>query len=310
MIRQSHLDYFGKWSARARRGLSAIEVIVVLAILGLFVLCGFMILPRRRETARMDACQRNLMQIGMALGLYDQSQGLLPSVPELASPDAAHAVSPLKALLVELGVPDFRELTDTTSRPPKRADLPQGQRRVPGFLCPSDSNAVARAFPAPVNYRATTGDDAYGRNGPFAPGRHLSMTQVEAADGSSYTAGFSERLVGNNRSEHRAQTNYALAPGPLPASGCPAAASTAWRGDAGNSWLASDWQSTLYNHVLTPNAEPSCITDDRRSAVMGASSGHADGVNVLFFDFSVRTFTPSVAPKIWREWASVPEPPR
>ena len=76
------------------------------------------------------------------------------------------------------------------------------------------------------------------------------------------------------------------------------------------SWVASDWQSTLYNHALTPNAAPSCITADRHAAFMGASSGHLDGVNVLLFDGSVRPFSPRVDPKIWREWATVPQSPR
>jgi prepilin-type processing-associated H-X9-DG protein len=40
---------------------------------------------------------------------------------------------------------------------------------------------------------------------------------------------------------------------------------------------------------------------------MGASSGHTGGVNVLFFDGSARTFTTTVDPKIWREWARIPE---
>jgi prepilin-type processing-associated H-X9-DG protein len=61
---------------------------------------------------------------------------------------------------------------------------------------------------------------------------------------------------------------------------------------------------------LTPTAQPSCIAEDDRSAFMGASSGHAAGVNVLFLDGSVRTCTPQVYPKIWREWAALPEAPR
>jgi type II secretory pathway pseudopilin PulG len=294
----------------ARRGLSVIEVTVVLAIMAIFGLCVIMILPRRREAARLAACQRNLMQIGTALGLYDQGQGHLPYVPELGSAGVVQADSPLRALLTELGLSDFRELTGTGSRPPKRSDLPQGKRRVPGFVCASDTNASAGVFPAPISYRATTGDDPGGRNGAFAPGRQLSLAQIEAGDGTSYAAGFAERLVGDNQSEHRARGNYALVPGPLTASGCAQAGPAAWRGDAGASWLFNDWQSTLYNHALTPDAERSCIADDRRSAFMGASSGHEAGVNVLFLDLTVRTFTPSVDAKIWRAWASVAEAPR
>jgi type II secretory pathway pseudopilin PulG len=293
-----------------RRGLSAVEVIVVLAIMAMFALLLVMILPRRRETARMVSCQRNLMQIGVALALYDQGQKTLPCVPPLGDKPAAPGSGPLVALLEELGLPDLTELTDAGSRPPKRRNLAPEERRIPGFICASDPHAIGAIFPAPVSYRATTGDAPDGRNGAFAPGRHIDIALIEATDGSSYTAAFSERLVGDNRPEHPAPYNYASVPGPLIDAGCPQAAPTAWRGDAGSSWAISNWQSTLYNHALTPNAAPSCITSDQHAAFMGASSGHVDGVNVLVFDGSVRVFTPRVDPKVWREWATVPQVPR
>ncbi len=296
-----------------RRGVSVVEVLVVLAIMILFALWVIMALPRQtlaRRAARMVACQRNLMQIGVALALYDQSQRSLPSVVELGGAAAAHASGPLKALLMELGLADLNELTDPQSPPPKRRVLSHSERRIPGFFCASDRNATAGSFAAPVSYRASTGDSPDGRHGAFAPGRHVSIAQIEASDGSSYTAGFAERLVGDHRLEHPAPANFALVPGPLGSAGCPRSAPTAWRGDAGVSWVACDWQSTLYNHALTPNAAPSCIALDRRSAFMGASSAHPDGVNVLVLDGSVRTFTPTIETKIWREWAAVPEAPR
>jgi prepilin-type N-terminal cleavage/methylation domain-containing protein len=293
-----------------RRGLSAVEVIVVLAIMALFALFVVMMLPRRRETARMVSCRRNLMQIGVALTLYDQARQFLPTVPDLGDAAAAGASGPLTALLLEFGLPDLTGLDDTRGRPPKQPNLTQEARRVPGFVCPSDPHAIAGLFPAPVNYRATTGDVPDGRDGAFAPGRRVSIKDVEATDGSGYTAAFSERLVGDNRPEHPAPYNNASVPGPLIDAGCPQAAPTAWRGDAGSSWAISNWQSTLYNHALTPNAAPSCITSDQHAAFMGASSGHVDGVNVLVFDGSVRVFTPRVDPKVWREWATVPQVPR
>jgi hypothetical protein len=186
----------------------------------------------------------------------------------------------------------------------------QVERRVSGFVCASDPNATAGIFTAPVSYRATTGDAADGSGGAFAVGRRSSLTQIEAADGLSYTAGFSERLVGDNQAEHPAVHNYAGMPGPLSGTGCPSAAPGTWRGDAGSSWVCSNWQSTLYHHALVPNAQPSCIATDRLTAFMGASSGHVEAVNLLLLDGSVRTFTPAVDLKIWREWASTPEAPR
>jgi type II secretory pathway pseudopilin PulG len=293
--------------AGRRRGLTAVEMLVILAILGVAALFVVMALPRRRETARSVSCQRNLMQIGVALALYDQSQGALPGVPDLGSAADGPGSGPLIALLDELGVPDFTGLIDVKNRPPKPPNAPAREGRpVPGFVCASDPHAIGRIFPAPVSYRATTGDAPDGRNGAFAPGRRITIAAIEAADGSGYTAAFSERLVGDGRPGHPAPYNYAEATGPIAEAGCPRAEPSRWHGDAGASWTAARWQSTLYNHAMTPNGTPSCIAADRRTALMGASSGHVDGVHVLVFDGSVRTFTPRVDPGIWREWATVP----
>ena len=70
------------WLAALAR-ITFVEVIVIVVIVGLFVLIGLFALPRRRETARLSGCRRNLMQIGIALALYDDSEAQLPSVPVL-----------------------------------------------------------------------------------------------------------------------------------------------------------------------------------------------------------------------------------
>jgi type II secretory pathway pseudopilin PulG len=289
-------------NARPRRGLNAIEVIVVVVILSIFVLSLMAALPRRLETARRTSCQRNLMQIGFALVLYDQAAGHLPIVPELAT-EASRANSPLKTLLEALGVPDLREANDASNPPPRQPGFVASERPVPGFICPSDRNAAAGYFPAPISYRASAGDGPESRDGVFAPGRRISISGVEAGDGASYTAAFAERLVGNNRPE-RALPNYAVVPGPVPRQACPPAEQTAWKGDAGASWFGSNWQSTLYNHALTPNAAPSCMADDGRTALIGASSGHPGGVNVLTLDAAVKLYTSGVDPEIWRSLAT------
>ena len=80
-----------------RRGLSATEVIVLVAIvvvIGLFVL---MALPRGRETARIASCRKNLMQIGRALAHYDRDVGHLPTVAEPRKDGGGDG--PLKVLL-------------------------------------------------------------------------------------------------------------------------------------------------------------------------------------------------------------------
>jgi prepilin-type processing-associated H-X9-DG protein len=285
------------------RGLNAIEVIVVLAILSVVCLMVLVAMPRGREQARLAGCRKNLMEIGVALVVFDESEKHLPEI-ELTDESRPGGDGPLKQLLTVLNVPDLRTPAESRLQSKRARGFEPGERLVPGFLCPSDPNATAGHFAAPVSYRATTGDAPDGRNGAFAPGRRTGLAAIEASDGVSYTAAFSERLVGNQRPV-AALSNYSLSAGSLAGSGCPPdAPSSAWRGDAGSSWVAADWGSTLYNHTLTPNTFPSCIAADARSALMGASSGHVGGVNLLLLDGSVRTIPPRIDPRIWHEWAA------
>jgi hypothetical protein len=161
-------------------------------------------------------------------------------------------------------------------------------------------------FPAPISYRAVTGDSPRGDNGAFAPGRTISLAAIEARDGLSYTAAFSERLVGDNRGGHPARHNYQVIPPPVPVGGCPESADpSVWRGDAGSSWSWCDYRSTLYTHALRPQESPSCLAHDGRTAAMGASSGHLRGVHLLLCDGSVTLIRPSIDRHIWREYANV-----
>lgn len=293
--------------AARRRGITRAEVLVLIVVLSMVGLVVVAALPRQRENARMAGCRHNLMQIGQALALYDRDEGRLPGVPPLGSP--ATGSSPLMALLEAFQVPDLTELGQD-GRPPKPGPgFVPGERLIVGFTCPSDTNARSGIWPAPVSYRACAGDRPDGRNGGFAPGGSLSMADIEAGDGRSFTAAFAERLIGTGKDGVASLTSYALVPGSLRESAnCPGATPGRWRGDAGASWRAPGWRSTLYNHALPPGGLTSCLADDGRSAFMGASSGHLPGVNVLIFDGSVRTVRPTMALPLWKALATVRSP--
>ena len=285
---------------RPRRGISPPEVIVVLVILFVVLMAVLLALPRQRENARLAGCRRNLMQIGIALALYDRSEGSLPTIPPLtANPQPTGG--PLKAILDALVLPDLTELADASKPPPPRPGQVPGERFVAGFVCPSDGSS---SFLAPISYRATTGDQPGGINGGFAPGRMLKLADIEEGDGLSYTSAFSERRHGLRDEFEKSFDKYMTVPGPLVGAGCPASDAARWHGDAGASWAEASWRSTLYNHALTPNASPSCTAADGRTAFMGASSVHGAGVNVLIFDGSVRTVGPTIAPPIWKALAT------
>lgn len=291
---------------RARAGLGAAEVVVVLAIVAVGLLALLAMLPRSREKARAVACQQNLRQIGKALTLYAEENGAFPSVPQLGPLERPARPGPLAAMLGDLGLDDFRSLGDE-DRPKGRGapGLRSAERPVPGFTCPSDPGATSGRFPAPVSYRAVAGAGPDGRDGPFAPGRRTSPAEIEAADGLAYTAAFVERLVGDGRDGSAAAGNFALVPDPITIDGAPTAPSfDAWRGGAGSSWADADWRSSLANHALPPGGHPSLIAADGRTARMGASSGHGGRVHALILDGSVRAYSYRTDLTIWRALAT------
>ena len=214
-----------KCFVRGTRGVTLIEVIVVFSIITIALLFVLMMVPRGREQARLLSCQKNLGQIGKALALYHETEHQLPAIVALAAidgPNQPKSPGPLRILLDTLQLPDLTALADPKAPPKAMAGQVPGEIPVPGFVCGSDPNATAGLFRAPISYRATTGDSAAGDNGLFAPGRVITLADVDAADGLSYTAAFSERMVGDNQLGHPSLGNYRAVPGPLSGSVCPA----------------------------------------------------------------------------------------
>jgi prepilin-type N-terminal cleavage/methylation domain-containing protein len=283
-----------------RRGFNAVEMIVALVLVAVFTACVLLAIPPSREKARRAGCQANLAQVGIALALYHQAESRYPTAT-LGGP------SPLAAMLGALGQPDFATFRDPKVAPPPRLKAPLAPHRIVGLLCPTDRHALASTGPAPTSYRADAGDTPDGQGGPFALGASTTLAQVEAADGAAYTAAFTERLVGDGTDGVQGPRSYAVVPGPIPAAGCPAAPDSTHRGDAGSSWARADWRSTLYVHAPMPDA-PACIADDGRTAWLGASSEHPEGVHVLLLDGSVRAYRRSVSPRVWPALGSIGEP--
>jgi type II secretory pathway pseudopilin PulG len=297
-----------------RGGLTASDLIVVLFLVAVLVLVMLMAMPRGREQARLTACQKNLAQIGLALALYDQTQRQLPTIDRPGPIDDSGLESgpgPLKILLQTLRQADFLGLAPNATPPQPTGPVP-GKVPVPGLICSSDPNAIADLFDAPISYRGNTGGDYLGRNGVFAPGRRISLAEIEQGEGSSYTAAFSERLVGDGLDGHLSPWNYAAAAGPLPVQGCSLRwlkdRAAHWRGDAGSSWVVAGYRSTLYNHALQPGSPLSCVALDGQSAFMGASSGHSRGVDLLMLDGSVKLVLPSIDSQVWTNFAAIADP--
>ncbi len=90
-----------------------------------------------------------------------------------------------------------------------------------------------------------------------------------------------------------------VAAGPLTDTDCSAAAS-GWLLNRGAGWWDGNYQNTLYNHYLTPNADrPDCIVY-HNPGWKAARSDHPGGVNLLYCDGHAAFIKDSVNPAPWR----------
>lgn len=286
-----------------RRAVTLAEVVIVVLILGFALLLLMARMPRGREDSRALACRANLSQIGQAIAYYAQANGHFPVINTWGTGDAGRETSTLWLTRAALDIKDFANVTaELKARQPGAAPTPLPP--VPrGLRCPSDRQLTPLTA---CNYRSNTGNDPQGSNGPFAIGGNVTPKMVEVADGLSFTAAFSERLIGNGQGVENT-VNY------VSEADCDALArrlkdeqspSGHWLGDAGHDWSRGDWSQTLYQHGLGPNSRLSAVANAGRCGAMGASSAHPGLVHVLLLDGSAKAWRDTVDAAVWSRLGS------
>jgi prepilin-type processing-associated H-X9-DG protein len=180
------------------------------------------------------------------------------------------------------------------------------------FLCPSDGAPPPAAGSGPTNYAfcagsGINGGDATGADGVFILGTPQSVASV--MDGTSQTAAASEQSLGIAGPYSQSASTPVPVPwsraiarvvaGPLTDDDC-ALAGNGWLLNKGSSWWDGNYQNTLYNHYLTPDANrPDCIVY-HNPGWKAARSYHSGGVNLLYCDGHAAFFKDSVNPALWR----------
>jgi prepilin-type N-terminal cleavage/methylation domain-containing protein len=324
-------------ASSVRGGFSLVELLVVMAIVGVLATLLLSAVQAARASARRIQCVNHLRQIGIALNGFESALGHFPSgaisqaMP--GDPTVPHNFYRWSALAqitpyleqqatfesLDMSLPLYgRDFQVTEKNRPGVALL------VPDFLCPSDGGRRVSDLFGPTNYAACAGT---GRDGgsPFdADGVFYinSRTRVRAVkDGLSRTVAMSESLLGRELDKatprEAADPRYAYVfakSAPLTLDSCRASSFWNYTERRGFSWANGEYRSGLYNHFGTPNTpEFDCVA----ARVFGppsviytaygwraARSLHLGGVNVLMLDASVSFVADDIQPSSWQAMAT------
>ncbi len=312
-------------------GLSLIELLVVMAIIGVLLSITIPAVQNAREAARRMDCTHNLKQLGLALHNYHEAYrrfpSALPAIFEGPSGEMGGGAvySPLVHLLPYLDQAELFNSINFVTGPvvdrPVILNITVIATRVATFLCPSDhARQVQRS--GPNSYRVNLGPRAGGPVHPYGPGAFdpwVWLSSADFSDGQSHTVAMSEKTRGDgNDSGFNPRTHYIFPVstpfrlGEIPPdealSACRSADYRAHQQEAngGSSWFFVGYGHTWYTHTSGPNPEfvdcsfqvPYPLTSIGYG-LFPARSYHSGGVNVVFMDGSSRFIGNGVSLSVW-----------
>ncbi|MGD9720903.1 MAG: DUF1559 domain-containing protein [Pirellulales bacterium] len=308
------------------RGFTLVELLVVIAIIGALVALLLPAIQSARESSRRTSCTNNLKQFGIGLhNFYDVNKKFPPGrgapPPRIFS---AHAY-----LLPYVEESSLQGMIDLSQAPTTvvvagvsysgAANKPAASLTVSLVQCPSDALAGGRVpgldF-AGTNYAANAGSGTVDggsiatADGVFFLGSAMSFRHI--TDGTSHTAAFSERMLGNGIKPTllppgeedlyilEMSNSYAIG-----ATTCADPSTGGWFHQRGGKWILGNYGNTIYNHYYAPNASQwDCMNLPQQKGLFTARSNHPGGVNVLFCDGSVRFVVDAIELALWRAAAT------
>ena len=295
---------------QARIGMSLVEVLVSLSVVGMLLALVIPAVQQSRSVACRVDCANRLRQVGLAAQNYESTHRYFPG-----------ATDPLKQLWPYLDVPETTDLLQLESVV------------IPGFVCPADGTSDRYQGRYPSYFlNGGTGVQSQGWDGFIKSTRLPSqrgpsmvvelfgwVRAAEVTDGLSNTAAFSERTVSSVHHDGSTTGDSILARRASVAFVIPELWQVdqldefadrcqnhpIWDTSSATNFNTDARGKQWYNHVLPPNRN-SCLNGgpyDYRSFLHGAvtvNSYHEGVVNCVFGDGSLRQISESIDRVAWR----------
>ena len=183
--------------SRRRRAFTLVEVLVVIAIIGVLVGISLPAVQKARAPANRVTC--NLKQIGLALHNYQNNFGVYPPAATYAPGQSFDSWSSFALLLPFLEQVNLQNLIDFSASPDNQTDV--GKTRIPIYLCPSElKDALVVNHDGqhyPLSYAVNQGtwfiyDPVTGNGGDGAFAVNQALAPRNFTDGLSNTLGLAE----------------------------------------------------------------------------------------------------------------------
>jgi prepilin-type N-terminal cleavage/methylation domain-containing protein/prepilin-type processing-associated H-X9-DG protein len=315
----------------SRLGFTLVELLVVVAIIGVLVALLLPAVQSARESARRNQCSNNLKQLGLALHNFESSNKRFPWGSENANLWGPATHTYLLPLMDQKAIQDSMVLTyaegsaaDTTVSGQSLAFHELASTMRPKvFRCPDELYTYKDMLYGYTNYHTNYGswvalnnawDGAFATN--FIP--YGTVPRVDAtrfgmiADGASNTLAFAEVAngVGGDPKMRDSRRDCYSASRPSPTSWQsvrnsllainPSTAGTLsgwnWRGYP---WREGSIWRNGFNTLLGPNKPCYRPGGEWWEIVSPASSYHPGGINACLCDGSVRFVTDGIDADIW-----------
>jgi hypothetical protein len=279
-----------------------LELLVVIAVIGLLVAITLPAVQSAREAARRIQCLSNIRQIAIGCGSYSSTHRCYPP-----SGGIEHASFQVR-LLPYIEQSALAERFDLSR--PINEQIALARLRPAILSCPSDP--VVTAGTRHASYCGNGGWSILAAGDPVLSeftgvmwflGLEPVLGPEHVTDGLSNTAIVSEFRPGTGDDRRRVWSENVSSqpanhrPVEVIAADCLGATSSSLFAH-GLCWATSGIRTTIYDHVLAPNSR-SCD-----HAITARSIHPSDGVHVGFCDGSARFVTAQVDVRIWRAYGT------